>query len=717
LLATLGHQITRLGASEFNVSLLSHSDDLQARYLPSRQALSTEEPPPPISKRTTQELIAFERQAFESALKDDTRDTHKNQSEGKPHSQHSPQSERAYFWGHFATSGPLKGKRKLIFQALPSALLMNERTLGVGLNATLREHLHTEVLTLLIDGPKAVEALETKASGLVEYTRYQQALQYYLDHDHHRPLWLVVSKADRLAEPHRDEAWWRAYALTYVTPLLKMSDHEVELEVSLVSADETDELARDSLKKGLTSLLTQLKATLKRRHELREERLKVRTPLVRLSLAIALLLGGLMWASVGAYQISTLSSLSGERAWDSESLKRASEPRLTMLTRSASVFSPLSLFQARLRQDLKTLRVAHWRLVRLRADQWGQTLEITSQTHPAQEGLSQERERLAGELKRVLADATRFNTARSAEVAWSAEEHLLSSLVEEAVKLTGSREVWGERCQRRQTEAGATERPFECSLEALIKAQEAKRRQEEEAKRRRAEQEAQRSPSLNKPLITEAMEWQLALKEGLQDATPQRFDQALERVERALEQHTRAPQDEATQAELTLWGERLKELRAWRHPESVSLTLSEVTCDFERLNAEGLKHGAGTAWWDLDVFSPYLMIKLKALSGEEPHSEEGELLVEGERADDGLSVIWTPWTPISFKLYERDGDFDALEGVKEYDDHLIGEQTWRPQGAEREKVLHLTPQGSCKVAVVLHHPLPQWATQLLNLTP
>jgi len=222
--------------------------------------------------------------------------------------------------------------------------------------------------------------------------------------------------------------------------------------------------------------------------------------------------------------------------------------------------------------------------------------------------------------------------------------------------------------------------------------------------------------------------WRAELREGLAAAEPQAFDEALKVLQHDLDELFSEEGRAAIEKDIEVWRNHLRDLRVWRAPSEAPLTASGVTCDFERLAAEGLDHGAGSRW-DTDKFSPYLALSISARGAqggegagdaEAPTAARRLLLLDAiEDAEDAPRVRWAPWSTVSLKLYELDGDVDGEPGVEESDDHLISDAgLWRAGGEPPRATVKLTPEGSCTVTLKVDKELSEWVySELLAERP
>ncbi len=237
--------------------------------------------------------------------------------------------------------------------------------------------------------------------------------------------------------------------------------------------------------------------------------------------------------------------------------------------------------------------------------------------------------------------------------------------------------------------------------------------------------------------------WRAELREGLAASEPQAFDEALKRLQHDLDELFSEEGRAAIEKDIEVWRNHLRDLRVWRAPSEAPLTASAVSCDFEKLAAEGLDHGAGSRW-DTDKFSPYLALSISALGAQEDTQEgtqedtqegtqegaqegaregggaEGDaetpakprrlLLLEAiEDAEEAPRVRWAPWSTVSLKLYELDGKVDGEPEVEESDDHLISDAGhWRVGGEPPRATVKLTPEGSCTVTLKVDKELSEW---------
>ncbi len=208
--------------------------------------------------------------------------------------------------------------------------------------------------------------------------------------------------------------------------------------------------------------------------------------------------------------------------------------------------------------------------------------------------------------------------------------------------------------------------------------------------------------------------WLKELKETLPQESPEGFDHALKLMERNLAELKGEEGREVIMSAISEWTQRLKSLQVWRAAQAVKVSASEVECDFDKLEEEGLDHGSGSHF-DLDLFVPYLALKLTPI-GSIPAPLESEangskelILVKETDIDDELSLQWHPWSRLTLALYEQDGEIDVLPETEESDDHLISDHTvWSVGSEPPSTTAALTPKNSCFVTITLHHRLPEW---------
>lgn len=216
-------------------------------------------------------------------------------------------------------------------------------------------------------------------------------------------------------------------------------------------------------------------------------------------------------------------------------------------------------------------------------------------------------------------------------------------------------------------------------------------------------------------MINKRAYWKTTLREALSSSTADSFIAFLKTIENDLITLSAEEGRTDIEEELQLWDNRRMELIVWSEPERVKLSATKVECNFEKLAAEGLDHGAGSNW-DTDIFNPYITLDISAVSTE-ANENSSQLAIEGDVSpDEERYVKWRPWQPITIQLLERDGDVDRVN--EPLDDHPISyPMAWLAPLQGIPFVVNLTPQGSCKVTLQFHHSPPTWLYDLKLLDP
>ena len=319
-----------------------------------RQGQLNEDEAPRPGLRTTETLIRMERRAFLA--------TGANPATIGP--------EDAFFQVLFSSENMKNYPMICAFRDVPGRYFSGEEEHEANITPLLEG---AQGMILVVDGLKVSLSNDQLPS---EYLLYQKVLEQLLENQHIRlPVWVVITKADRLSLADRDEERWRSYILRHIAPQLRLAHQEAPFEISLVSADPKCEENWGAILSDGSLFIGHLQSVLEAYHE-RRRQWSVRTDMLKRQWSLCLLVASLIsWPVWDRYQVDQLPSLQGEISWDWDSLESAAKPHLDYLKGARSLFKT-PLFKEPAVRGLHLLRRSYLQHAQGVQLDWGRQLEL-----------------------------------------------------------------------------------------------------------------------------------------------------------------------------------------------------------------------------------------------------------------------------------------------------------------------------------------------------